>query len=69
MYENLTLHQRISLKGLFQSQKERRDIGIVGNDEAFKCLRAVQMLWNFKIAINYYLTNDINLLAIKNPYA
>lgn len=65
-YEDLTLHQRISLKGLFTSEKERRDIGLT-EQEGFNCLRAVMVLWNFKLAIEYFLNNDVNALysAIK----
>jgi len=62
-YEDLTLHQRISLKGLFTSEKERRDIGLT-QTEPFNCLKALMLLWNFKIAIEYFLNNDINAIPL-----
>jgi hypothetical protein len=61
MYEKLTVHQRISLKGLFTSAKERRDIG-VKDDVGFQALHGVMVMFNFKVAIEYYLTDNINLL-------
>lgn len=63
-YEDLTLHQRISLKGLFTSEKERRAIGVT-ESESFNCLRAIMRLWNFKIAVEYFLNEDVNLLYQK----
>lgn len=62
-YADLTLHQRISLKGLFTSEKERRDIGLT-EDESFNCLRAVMVLWNFKIAIEYFLNGDVSSIPL-----
>lgn len=61
-YNEITLHQRISLKGIFTSAKERRDIGIL-NPVPYEHLNVVMKLWNFKIAIEYFLTDDINLLS------
>lgn len=63
-YEQLTIHQKISLKGIFTSKKERRDIGVRDSDEAFNGIHAIMILWNFKVAIEYYLTNDINKLSV-----
>lgn len=60
-YENLTLHQRISLKGLFTSEKERRDIGLK-DQEPYNCFKAIMVLWNFKLAIEYFLNNDVSVL-------
>lgn len=54
-YKDLTLHQRISLKGLFFTES---------------CLRpfiAVMRLWGFVKAIDYFLTDDITLLNIEQP--
>lgn len=62
-YYNLTIHQRISLKGLFHSEKERLDIGIK-NSKALDCMKGIMLLWGFKKAIEYYLTEDIGLLNI-----
>lgn len=42
-YEDLTLNQRISLKGVFVTDP------MLGN------YRALMIMWNFKIAINYFL--------------
>lgn len=59
-YEDITLHQRISLKGLFTSEKECRDIGV--KDKNMRNFHAVMILWNFKTAIEYFLNDDINIL-------
>lgn len=52
-YTDLTLNQRISLKGEFQTNPE--------------CVqyKAIMLLWNFVIAIEFFLNDDINIL-IKN---
>lgn len=52
-YEDLTIHQRISLKGFFET------------DKTCAPFQAVKILWNFKVAVNFFLTNDINLLGKK----
>lgn len=61
-YDQLTIHQRISLKGLFASDKERRDIG-VKNHEYFNAICGIMLLWNFKKAVEFYLNEDINALT------
>lgn len=46
-YEDLTLNQRIGLKGLFQTDPE------------LSSYMAIWILWNFKVAINCFLTGCI----------
>jgi hypothetical protein len=56
-YNNLTIHQKISLKGLISSRKERIDIG-VNNDAYFDGLYALAILnKNYIESINLYLNN------------
>lgn len=52
-YEDLTIDQKIGLKGEFQTNE--------------KCVnyRAVWLLYGFITAINYFLTDDINILHEK----
>ena len=49
-YTDLTIDQRISLKGIFKTDKEWAAYG------------AIMLLWNFKIAIEYFLNNDMSIL-------
>jgi hypothetical protein len=49
-YEQLTIHQRIGLKGLIQTE------------ERLSPLRLVWMLWGFKKAVEYFFNEDINEL-------
>ncbi|MBN4061701.1 hypothetical protein JYU20_00705 [Bacteroidales bacterium AH-315-I05] len=49
-YNELTVHQKIGLKGYFRE------------DPDFVNYRVVWILWNFKIAIEYFLLDDINIL-------
>lgn len=58
-YEDLTLNQKISLKGLFCSAKERRDIGI--KDDNMNSYKLIMQLWDFKLAINYFLNPQTKL--------
>jgi len=52
-YTDLTLHQRISLKGLFET------------DEKLVCYRAIVILWDFVKAVEYFLNDDISILRIQ----
>jgi len=54
-YESLTLDQRIGLKGEFETNP--------------KCniYATIQTLWNFKIAVEYFLNDDISILQ-KNSW-
>ena len=54
-YTELNLDQRISLKGLFETEKELVQY------------RAISLLWDFVKAVEYFLNSDINALPI-NPY-
>lgn len=49
-YRDLTLDQRISLKGYFQSEKE------------LHYYRLVSLFWNFVVAVEFFLNDDINPL-------
>ena len=49
-YTELSIHQKISLKGLFKTDPELSQYS------------AIMLLWNFKTAINFFLKNDINIL-------
>jgi hypothetical protein len=49
-YEQLTIHQRIGLKGFIQTE------------ESLSSLRLVWMLWGFKKAVEYFLNEDLNEL-------
>ena len=50
IYKDLTLDQRISLKGYFQTEK--------GLDR----YAAVMILWGFVKAIEYFLNDDLSIL-------
>lgn len=50
-YTDLTIHQRISLKGFFQTDKNLVNY------------RAVMLLWNFKTAVEYFLNDELNPLT------
>ena len=47
-YEDLTIHQRIGLKGFIES------------DPNLVIYKAIWLLWNFKIAVEYFLNEDLN---------
>ena len=49
-YIDLTLDQRIGLKGEFQVNPE------------CECYKAVMLLWGFVVAIEYFLNDDISVL-------
>ena len=49
-YEDLTIHQRISLKGIFKTDPKLTQYSVI------------MLLWNFKTAIEFFLNEDINLL-------
>ena len=50
-YTDLTLHQRISLKGEFKTNSE------------CACYGAIMALWDFVIAIEFFLNDDISILT------
>lgn len=50
-YEDLTLNQRIALKGFIETKPE------------LQSYKLVWILWNFKMAVEYFLNDDINALA------
>jgi len=49
-YKDLTLNQRISLKGIFET------------DALCYQYKAIMALWNFVIAIEYFLNEDTSIL-------
>lgn len=49
-YSDLTIHQKIGLKGFFY------------NDEKFFQYKLIMITFNFKVAIEYFLNGDINYL-------
>lgn len=49
-YFDLTLDQRISLKGEFETNVECH------------CYRAIMVIWNFVKAVNYFLSDDVKPL-------
>lgn len=49
-YKDLTIHQRISLKGFFHT------------DDKLTQYKALMLLFGFITAVNYFLTGDINIL-------
>jgi hypothetical protein len=49
-YTDLTLHQRISLKGYIETNPELRSYALV------------MVLWGFVKAIEYFLNDDLNSL-------
>jgi len=55
-YEDLTLTQRIGLKGQIQT------------NPAFCVYKMVWIFFGFKAAINYFLTDDINLFFHLDPH-
>ena len=62
MYNQLTIHQRISLKAIIISKNERRAIGIK-DDTPFEALRGLKLFYPWKTVINYFFSNDINELT------
>ncbi len=55
-YADLTVHQKIGLKGAFT------------NDPTWSSYGAIMLLWNFKVAIEYFLKDD-PLEGINHLYA
>lgn len=51
-YSDLTIHQRVSLKGMFMT------------DESLGNYRMVMIMWNFKLAVEFFLNDDISILNI-----
>lgn len=51
-YTDLTLDQRISLKGEFQT------------NPGCECYKAVMLFWGFVKAIEYFLNDDVSVLTI-----
>ena len=51
-YKDLTLDQKISLKGEFET-----------NPVCYQ-YKTIMLLWNFVKAVDYFLTDDISLLEI-----
>ena len=49
-YYNLTIHQKIGLKHAFRT------------DEAFKNYLIVWAVWDYKSAIDYFLTGDLSVI-------
>ena len=49
-YYTLSVHQKIGLKEAFM------------NDESFRNYRLLMALWNFKVAIEYFLTDDLSVI-------
>lgn len=50
-YQDLTLIQRIGLKGFIET------------DPALASIKAIWVLWGFKKAVEYFLNEDIGALA------
>ena len=69
MYSDLTVHQKISLKSLITSQKERDDMGINdhSSNEHLKSLYALKIIGSctWEQLINYFLTDDIKHLCLE----
>ena len=49
-YDDLTIHQKISLKGEFETNPKLENYW------------AVMLLWGFKKAIEYFLNDDLSIL-------
>lgn len=52
-YSDLTIHQRISLKGLFKSEPELENYHIIW------------ICWGYTKAVEYFLNDDLNALTNK----
>jgi len=65
-YTDLTLHQRISLKGIiaekrertFLSHKVKADDRYQNRDNYFDALKALWLLFNFKFAVEFFFDRD-----------
>ena len=69
IYNTLTIDQIISLKGVFTDRRYRDFLPVNHNTHDFDMIYAVALLWNWKTAIEYYLTEDITLLQNNDlPY-
>lgn len=67
MINGMTIHQKISLKGIISNKKERDYIlSHKRDDKPFEAIYAIAVLWNYDIAIDFFLTNDINVIPINN---
>lgn len=53
-YTDLTLDQRISLKGWFETDKKLVQF------------RAIMILWDFVKAVEFFLNDDISILNIQD---
>lgn len=55
-YDELSIHQKIGLKGVFM------------NDQDLEIYRMVMVVWNFKVAIEFFLTGDYSVIPIVNKF-
>lgn len=66
--EPLTLHQKISLKGIIQSKKERDAIlSHRRDDEWYKAIYAIALFWNWNTALKYFFSGDLNDIPVMYP--
>ena len=65
-YGALTADQRVTLKGIISGINGYRDFLSQKEDhDSLDYIYIIAILWNWRTAINYFLTDDISYLRIK----
>lgn len=65
-YGTLTADQRVTLKGIISDIKGYRDfLSQKENHNSLNYIHVIAVLWNWRTAINYFLTDDMSYLRIK----
>lgn len=63
-YDQLTIHQKISLKALITSSKERRCIGV--DFEWLNALHGLALFYTWPSVIEYYFSQELNDLKSRD---
>jgi|GEM_PF-4947700 len=64
-YEQLTIDQKISLKGIISRDSRYRDFLSQKEDHGWlDRLYIIRVVWDWRTAINFFLTEDISFLKM-----
>jgi hypothetical protein len=59
-YNNLTMHQRINLKGMIYEERERRVLShkLSKKNQYFDRLKALWLVFNFRASVEFFLNEE-----------
>ena len=59
-YSNLSLHQRINLKGMIYEERERKVLShkLTKNNQYFDRLKALWLVFNFRASVEFFLNEE-----------